>query len=185
MKKLLYILLLFSPILALAQSKGEFILTPNGFVNKDDVSLNYVLIDYPGESQTDLYKKTLKYLNTQFTSPKDALSLVENESITINTIDNRVPVQGYAGLFTVNYTLTIEFKDNKLRILAPSINQIYGYPVRDVITIGVTGDRFNKTIYNSKGDLKLEKTKQVLELIFKSWIIRTKLAMEKAKSDTW
>ncbi|MDY0903324.1 DUF4468 domain-containing protein [Pedobacter sp. CFBP9032] len=146
---------------------------------------NYIVIDCPGESKANLYKNTLKYLNSQFTSPKDAFSLVDNESITINGTDSRIPVKGYTGSFILDYSLTIEVKDDKLRILAPSINQIYGYPVRDIITIGVTGDKYNKTIYNSKGEVKLEKTKKVIELIFKSWIIKTKIAIEKAKSDKW
>lgn len=185
MKNILIFIFFLIPAISFAQSKSEFLLTPNGFANKENTTIDYIVIDYPGESKANLYNNTLKYLNSQFASPKDALSLVDNESITINATDNRVPVKGYNGFFNLDYSLTIEFKDDRLRIISPSINRIYGYPVRDIVTIGLTGDKYNKTIYNSKGELKLEETKRVIELIFKSWIIRTKLAIEKAKSDKW
>ena len=183
MKNAIVIILFCLPLFSFSQTKAEFELTPSGFVNKADHSLDYIVLDYQGTAKQELFKKTLKYLNKQFDSPKDALSVIENESITINAIDGRVPVQGYSGSFNLNYSLTIEFKDDKLRIIAPSINAIYGFPVRDRINIGLIGNGFNKTIYSENGKIKLEKTKQVLELIFKAWIVKIRTAVENQQGD--
>lgn len=169
-----------------AQTRPVFELTPKGFINKSDTTLNYIIQDYPGISKQDLYKRTLKFLSKQFASPKDVLSLVDGESITINAIEDRVPVKSYSGRFTLNYTLTIEFKDNKLRILAPSINRIYGYPVRDVIEIGLLpAAQYNRSIFTDKGVLKLDSTKQFIDLSFQAWVVKIAMGIEEGKTDKW
>jgi len=183
---LLLFVLVACSLASYSQTKAIFELTPKGFVNKSDTTLNYIIQDYPGISKQDLYKRTLKYLSKQFTSPKDVLSLVENESITINAVEDRVPVKGYSGRFTLNYTLTIEFKDNKLRIMAPSINRIYGYPVRDVIEIGILpAAQYNRSIFTDKGILKLDTTKRVIDLSFQAWVIKLATGIEEGKSANW
>lgn len=185
MKNALLLLIITLPFASLSQTKGEFVLTPTGLVDKADETKQFIVQDYPGETKEQLYKKTLLYFTKQFTSPKDVISKVENESITINAIDDRIPVKGYSGSFDLNYTLTVEFKDNKLRIIAPSVNSITGYPNGNLIKIGVIGNPYNKTIFSEKGELKLEKTKQTIELIFKSWLVKIAIGIKDAKTDNW
>jgi hypothetical protein len=181
----LFILIAFS-VISHAQTRTVFELTPKGFINKSDTALNYIIQDYAGTSKDELYRRTVKYLSKQFASPKDVLSLVENESITINAIEDRVPVKSYSGRFTLNYTLTIEFKDNKLRILAPSINRIYGYPVRDVIEIGILpAAQYSRSIFTDKGVLKLDTTKKFIDLTFQAWVVKIAMGIEEGKTDNW
>ena len=175
MKNAFLILLVAMPVFASAQFK----LTPGGFVSAADTTKNYVVIDAPGVSQADLYKRTLIYLSKQFASPKDAISIIDNESITINSIDN-VGVRGFSN-FLVNYTINLEFKDDKLRVISPSLNRMYNHQN----TLGLIGGRYTRTIFKDNGEVRLDKTKQSLELMFEAWIIRIKLGLEEGKAGNW
>src|SRR5690606_30506187 len=61
-----------------------FELTPDGFVNSTDHSSLYVVVDMAGKDQESLYKDALLAISSFFRSPKDVISTVENEMITVN-----------------------------------------------------------------------------------------------------
>jgi len=175
MKNAFLLLVVALPLFANAQFK----LTPSGFVSAADSTKNYIVIDAPGISKADLYKRTLIYLSKQFVSPKDVVSNVENESVTINSVDV-VPVRGFSN-FTVNYTLTIEFKDSKLRVLSPSLNRMYNH----LNTLGVIGRGYTKTIFKEDGELRLINSKRSLELLFEQWLTRIGIGIEEGKANNW
>lgn len=105
-----------------------FTLTPQGFVS--DKKTDFVVIDVPNVKQKDLYRNVLNALSTMYKDPKNVLSLVEGESITIKGYEEKViphkykpnPLQIGKSLmkYDVSYTINILFKDNKIRFNSPT-----------------------------------------------------------------
>ncbi len=105
-----------------------FTLTPNGFLSEG--KNNYTVVDFPNTKQNNIYKNVLHALNTMYKDPKKVLTLVDGESITINGYEEYViphraksnPIQiGKTNYeFDVSYTISILFKDNKMRINSPT-----------------------------------------------------------------
>lgn len=114
MKKLLCIALLLFSISVNAQ----FTLTKEGFVNSKDVSKKYTVFDIENQPKEHLYVNVLKFVTQQYKSAKDVISKVENEVITINA---KEPEQIYCKnqRYDIQYTISISFKDNKIKIDAP------------------------------------------------------------------
>jgi len=105
-----------------------FTLTTKGFVSKDQ--LDYVVINVPGVRQQDLYKNVLSVLSTMYKNPKEVLSTVDGESITITGYESKIlPVKERVvvtqivkskSVYDVSYTMSILFKDGKMRVDRPS-----------------------------------------------------------------
>ncbi|MCL7987438.1 DUF4468 domain-containing protein [Sphingobacterium sp. lm-10] len=126
MKKIIYlvVLLLFAE-LGYAQ---YFTLTPSGFVSNDRAE--YTVIDFPNVKQEVLYKNVLNALSSMYRDPKEVLSLIDGEGITIKGYEKEViadkvkisPLQigKTTYKYDISYTLSIQFKDDKVRINRPS-----------------------------------------------------------------
>lgn len=85
--------------------------------------------------------------------------------------------------FDINYTITILFKDGKIRINNPTINKlnISGSPSD---TFGIAG--YNGTaVFHVKGKLLAEETKTSIEEFFNSYIDNLKQAIEKGENTNW
>lgn len=168
-------MLLLLPCITWAQDKFE--LTFNGFRNAADTTKDYVVIDIPNLDKATLYKNAMIYLSKQYVSPKDVLSTVDNESITINAVSQNAVKIKHLYLnpsWDVNYTITLQFRDNKVRVSEPSLNKIStrtGDIFRTVSINPYTGNGMNnKEIYNKKADLKLEDAKKNLEAFVNTYI---------------
>ncbi|HEY1025306.1 MAG TPA: DUF4468 domain-containing protein [Sphingobacteriaceae bacterium] len=175
MKRQLLLMLLLLPCITWAQDKFE--LTFNGFRNAADTTKDYVVIDIPNLDKATLYKNAMIYLSKQYVSPKDVLSTVDNESITINAVSQNAVKIKHLYLnpsWDVNYTITLQFRDNKVRVSEPSLNKIStrtGDIFRTVSINPYTGNGMNnKEIYNKKADLKLEDAKKNLEAFVNTYI---------------
>ena len=191
MKKLL---LLFVLSLHFYRSDGQvneyaqFALTSNGFVNNSDTTKNYIVFEFPGKTQAQIYKNCLVYLNSAFNSPKDVLSKVENESIAINGYSQSAIRRTNAHRFDLTFNLTIEFKDGRMRILKPSIIDITTFTTKqqNMFLVGGTdalsGSYFS--IYNKKNVLKLDLAKSDLENFFNTFIKRLYNSVIE-KQDNW
>ena len=127
MKKITTLLVLFFLI---QSSFGQaFELTSEGFKAKVDQK-NYIVIDVPGKTQSQLYKNVLSALSSMYKDPNKVLSGVKDESITLNgyaknalSIKEKLnPMQ--IGKSTIKYdiseNITILFKDGKMRFNSPS-----------------------------------------------------------------
>jgi hypothetical protein len=186
MKHLILVLLLIAP----AAGYSQFKLTPLGFVSDVDSTKNYVVTEAPGSTQAQLYKSALLYLSSLYVSPKEVLSTIENESITVNAIATKAIKMKVLYLnpsWDVNYTVTFQFKDGKLRILQPSINRITtqtGDVYRTASVIGGSGSN-HKEIYNKKGELKQKDGKQNLELMINAYVSAASKGILAAKNDNW
>jgi hypothetical protein len=186
MKYALLLPLLAIPFLGNAQIR----LTSNGFVSETDSTKNYIVVEAPGISQANLYKKTLVYLSGIYVSPKEVMSTVDNESITVNAIAAKAIKMKVLYLnpnWDVNYTIGFQFKDGKIRIGQLSINKLTTR-TGDIYRTGDIGpgDGPNhKEIYNKKGELKQKDAKEGLEAYFNNYIYNLKKGVLSTKQDNW
>jgi hypothetical protein len=118
MKKILYFLIisLASLNLKAQDSIPKMELRHNGFVGIGiDSTKTFVVLEFPKKSKNDLYKNCLTYLNGIYRNPDRVLSVVENESITINGLTESIKSELYWYKYPMYYNIKILFKENKLR----------------------------------------------------------------------
>lgn len=184
MKKLILLAIaaLFS-IAVNAQSKFELMPT-GGFVNEENKDNDYVTFDFEGSTKEQIYSRALVAISSMYVSPKDVLSTVENEIISINGVGKEAILGRIMGMkfgYNISYTMTLKFKDGKLRIDAPSINSItHPNPSADRPVIYVP-----QNIFNKKGEVKNEETKASIEGFFNSLINQITSAMTTATDSNW
>ena len=169
----------------------SFSLTENGFINSKDKN-NYIVINTSG-SQEELYKKAKNYFLTVYLSPKDVISESKPDVITINGIEPDAICKKSMGMillsFDMNYTITVRFKDGKIRIDSPSfiLNDYDGEkPVKLILkgkSNGGLGDTTINCIYNRKGKLKAEYAKEQLEVYFNRYVNSLKKGIENKEKD--
>lgn len=125
-KHLLFIVLCCIAIISNAQQSEKYIkLTPDGFKALDDKEFCIVQTD---KSAIDMYNEVLLSLGRLANSPKDVISKVENKQIAINAYLFGATIFKFNGIKTImnaQYQLTIEFKDNRVRIFMPEILGLY------------------------------------------------------------
>ena len=83
---------------------------------------DFLIIDYKGKTKEELYKGLVLTSSSIFNSPKDTISPIENQLISINAIQPVIwKVGGLLGAIEVNvhYVLKIHIKDEKIKIDAP------------------------------------------------------------------
>lgn len=142
MKKVLLLILVIVVKGVFAQdSIPKIVLIQSGFVNEIDSTKNYIVVDFPDKTKTELYKSTLIYLNKIYRSPKSVLTTVENESIVINGFTESIRDALYWIVIQMEYNINIQFKDGKLKF-EPIITEL-----REV----VSSDKKNK-IYIANTD---------------------------------
>lgn len=170
MKKLFLLLALSIPTMLFGQT---FSLTNKGFVNTTDTSKDHLIIELPAHSKNDLYKKSLIYFSGLYVSPKDVLSTVENESITINGVEKngiKMKVNWLNPSWDVNYTFNVQFKDGKIKFNQPVINKMTTTTGDIFRTATVFYQGTGKEIFNKKGELKIEEGKVALEEYINNFI---------------
>jgi hypothetical protein len=144
-----------------------FVLSPNGMISTNINEPRYNVYDFPKCSQQSLYEKVLLTIGERFTSPKDVVSKVEGKQISIVcNLSNAVERTKFHS-FDMSFTLSFEFKDEKIKVNAPIINSITDTSMKLQVmhicksVMSANGDEFS--IYNGKGKLKNERAKKSLE----------------------
>ena len=164
-----------------------FTLTKFGFINVLDSSKNYIILPFDGQTQKELYSIFLNKLNGLFVSPKNVLSTVEYESISVNGVAKRLIHDNVNTAYDLNYTLFFQFKDGRIRIDKPIINKIiyYGMSNSREIYLNAGSDFFGgyTSIWNKKGIVKEFKVKEELEHFFDTFI--DELLIKSKKKDEW
>jgi hypothetical protein len=162
MKLLIFLLL---PFFTKAQ-ESYFKLTPTGF------TADYIVLEYPGKSKEDLYKKTLLFLNKKYTSPKDVVSKVENESISVNGYSPNSIRRNKLHVFNMDYKIVLEFKDGKIRVNAPTFELTAFNSHQQTLWLIKNNDLggYDLGIWNNALKLKSELAKQDLETYFNTYI---------------
>ncbi len=142
------------PIISSAQS---FVLTPEGFMNADDQEKSFIVIEMPG-TQAELYNKAKSAVTSIWKSAKDVMSYSEPDVITVNGFDSGSIWKKHMGMtfvYDFNYRFQFQFKDGKIRIDAPSIDQAVNK--KSTLYFGKgKGSTMSGTMYifNEKGELK-------------------------------
>lgn len=141
-----------------------FTLTSNGFVSSKDKT-DYIVIDKPNTKKNELYRNVLSALSSMYKDPKEVLSLAENESITINGYEpkslavkqkrNYLQIGKSTIEYDLSYSITMLFKDDKIRINRPSFearkwNSTTGY--YEYLVLNETNKNKN-SIYNKKNEV--------------------------------
>lgn len=169
MKKVLFLFLVMFSLHTMAQT---FQLTPNGFADSSNIERNFIVKEFKGESQKQLFDRALISIGKNFVSPKDVISKVEYSQITINGILKNVTARHSLGMtfpFDMNFDLVLEFKDGRIKINAPtiiSITQQGQYNLELHINKKSRGSSFlvsEPYIFNNKGKVVEKKHKESIE----------------------
>jgi len=177
--KYLYLILLLSSF-----SFGQkFELTSSGFVNAEDKSKNYIVIEETGKTQAELYKQTLIMLNKKYKSAKDVVSGVEPETITLNALAAKEIRRTGAHSFKNHYNIVLSFKDGKIKVDAPTFElYTFDYGKKQIMLLngGSSLDGSYFGIYNKKGIVKIDKAVEDLNNFANSFIEDVKNASQKS-----
>ena len=151
MKKIVLLFFLFA----------NFCLAQNEFsVNKDSGLTSYVVIVFDGKTSSELYKKTLDWINHTFKSPNDVvLAKTENEYIRFEGFKSELfcfHALGMKNCNDVKYQIEISFKDGKYKFQIVSLSDFI--KPSQYITGGwrTTSDmpKFASNCYKNNGDVK-------------------------------
>lgn len=88
----------------------------------------FVVVYFPGKSAHDLYQQVLGNVTLTYNSPKDVVSTQQDMIISVNGLAKDF---GYIGTvngryyYNMMYVISFQFKDEKVRINAPSISMFY------------------------------------------------------------
>jgi len=166
-----------------------FQITPTGFISKIDPTKDYYVVNHSKLNQQELYKKSLIYFNGQFSSPKNVISTVENESITLNFYDKYNIIM--SSIWNVNMSYTFNFKDGKVKISAPYIVRIFNDNL-NTISINKTNEGSNFPIYkrNDSGELRGSdglKAKTIIEQKTNAFVLQfiNHIITDTPKKDDW
>ena len=172
MKKVLATIIALLPLMAAAQ---YFTLTPEGWKNAEDNTLDYVVIPMEG-TQAELFQKAKTAVTATFKSAKDVMSYNEPDIITINGYTDCIyeKIMGMRFDFGMRYTMQILFKDGKIRFNAPDAyeaeytgqNRAFYY-LRPGSGGAMSGTRY---VFDKNGKLKKKDQKKQVEDYFNNLV---------------
>lgn len=158
-------------------ANAQFVLTPQGFRNDQDFSKDYIICEFDNISKENLYNKMLLYITSTYKSPKTVTSKIENEVISINAIHSDLFKFYLYHTYDLNYIITFEFKDNKIRVKILDFS-LDNYTISGGRHLDING------IFNKTGKVKNEKAKKNLEDYFNKYIDNIENIIQK-KDDNW
>ena len=197
MKKLILMLAMVLPIYAQAQFK----LTINGFVDEKDSAKDYIVYDFKGKNQKDLYIDVLKFINTSYKSPQDVINEVEPEMITISGFEESCISIGkvkkilgtkmsMTGGYDLQYNIVMRFKDGKLRVDAPSFEctSKSGGRVSRLVLSGSNGGFGTEVItglFKKDGRPSRENAIKMLEDFFNNFCLALQKSVNDSSDEDW
>ena len=188
-----YILLLFT-FIAINTNAQRFVLTAYGFVDSTNINNDYIIVPFEEKKQMEIFNLAMTAIGKNFVSPKDRISKVEYSQISLNGIIPAVTYENWMGkvYYDLNYNLILEFKDGKMKINSPIINDI----VRDA-PFGAKKHLFlsesernsaisgNKSLFKKNGKVKEKKHKENIENSINSLVSRIVTDMNNTKDSDW
>ncbi len=169
MKKLLLILGLLFPMLANAQ----WVVTPNGVLADSITGKDYMIIQREGAS-ADLYGSILKNVHRIFVRPKDAVSTIENEMISVRGYgETSLKYGGIKQYLRPLISVKIEFKDNRMRVSGNWVSSLSGNSLSgapnetDPYTLFVKG---GWKCFDKNGAIKNEKRYKIYNSVVNQFI---------------
>ena len=187
MTKKFFAVLLFCIVTAVVQAQSMKI-TPKDFVDASDESKNYVVLNFAGRSQNDLYKAALKYVNSYYNNPEKVTTKIEGEQIVIDAMEQKAVYTTYLGsktYYDFYYKITLDFKDAKIR-LAPNYKYFESpggieYPLN-----GTNNFMSKNALYGSNGKVARKSLQEGLDAFINKYIAEFSKSINDSKSnDNW
>jgi hypothetical protein len=191
MKKTLFLLVVFFAVVF--KSQAQFVLTPIGFVDSKDESKSYIVIEFTGKTQGELFKAAQIYLSSLYANPKEILSVIDNEVISVKGMNSNA-IKAKTGFvvnhFDVEYIIKFMFKDGKIRVDSPvpfNMQQVVTGTLRHMTVNpeGYSTLEGNIYVFNKKGDVKNEVGKKGLEYFFNKYLADFVDAIKANKNANW
>lgn len=189
MRKILATIIALLPLMAAAQF---FTLTPEGWKNATDNTLDYVVVPMEG-TQAELFQKAKTAVTATYKSAKDVMSFNEPDIITINGYTDCISLKrmGMKFEFGMRYTMQILFKDGKIRFNVPDAYEAElkgGKTGYLSLRSGSTGFMGNtEYVFDKSGKLKKKDQKQQAEDYFNGLVqtIVDKMNNGASNNDDW
>ncbi len=185
MKRLIYVL--FALGLAGSAHAQEVKITPKNFVDKNDETKNYVVIEVPRKSQKELYNNVLTFARKYYNNPKFVTTTTENEQIVIDALANEavrttITLSG-SNLWDLEYKVIMSFKDGRIK-LEPIYKFLNNGEGNNISLVGkkILGSAFG--LFNDKGKPLKDKPLVIIDEFMNSYIQKIKEAAN-ADSDNW
>lgn len=113
-------------------------------------------------------------------------------SITVNgvakdAIHRQKTMTNTTPSFHMNYTITMLFKDGKIRINNPTVNKMYtsGNNREELDIVGASALGIVTGVFNSKGKVLAEKSKESIENFFIVYVNDIQQSVAKNESTDW
>lgn len=139
MKKIFLFIILLVSLGAQAQDKSvTFKLQPTGSFLSED-GQEYIVVDFEGKSADELYSMVKSNVMSLYNNPDAVMSESDGNMISIYAYNENMWVVsslGAKGIYGGHYKLVFRFKDGRVRIDAPSIDE----------KLAITGGAFTGTI---------------------------------------
>ena len=186
-------LLIIAIFIALSGFSQEFKLTPDGFINlSDSVSKDYTVIEAPGLSKAELYKKVKMYVNRVYNNPKFVSSDIENEQIVIDGRSSKSSMIIFQlsgnNIWHLNYKYDIQFRDGRINF-SPYFKYLDNegdFNKVELIGSSVLGNATG--VFNKKGKVLRDKAQTFIENVVNADLEEIKkeiLSAEVSKDDNW
>lgn len=177
MKKILLILILFSGFVF----GQEFILTENNYKVKEDMSKNYIVLDFPGKTKVELFTLINKYIAYEYKeSMEKGYKEIQNEQIVIDALSqsSRTIFINKKGpnVWKVLNRYEINFKDDKIMVRPVFLN-LTNTDVDSTMQLGA--------FFNSRGILRLENASYFTEALVNTFVKNIKNAVTNKKDNDW
>jgi hypothetical protein len=169
-RKLFVLFFLLS--IGLFSQNQKFELTPQGFKNASDTSIDYVIIDAPNLTKRELYKRTLDHIKDSIPSI-NFLKPFRKDSIIVKGFEFEKVKRNFLHFFNISYTVSIRLMDDKIKIYAPIFKLTGGSTHPQTLHLVYTKFSFDGShlgIYGKKDKLKSKKAKFDLENYFDNFI---------------
>ncbi len=159
---ILEVALLIIPCFAFGQ---YFELTPNGMEAAAGTGKDFVVLEFPGETQAELFNKTRNYLVSTLPSAKDVLSESRPTVLSVNAVLPCTFKAGFNYDVLVSYKYGLAFKDGRIKVnfdvLAFSLPP---QPKNPKFSIGLVASGFGSYgVFKKNGAVSSAPTKEAIE----------------------
>lgn len=179
--------LMASILAVISQSvAAQFSFTKDGMKSSEDKAKSFVVFDYGTKTKNDIYTKAITAVTGIYVSPKDVISKVENEAISINGILQDIPLGKKKALddLEMNYTLKLNFKDGKMRaeIFINKLQTSYSELLKKRIDLA---EREYGKVFSSNGEPNYTLTIETIDVFFNGIMKKVGETIEGKENEDW
>lgn len=152
MRSVLTLLLLLSSSSLYSQS---FVLTPDGFKNKDYLTQDYIVVQLEDKNKQEIFNQVHLYISSYFASPKEVMSISGNDLISINAISPEFPFcdpMGRKHTGRMTYKMTFQFRDGRMKVNFSPVSMI-AYFNKYPTDLGLVQHGMRMGFFKRNGDL--------------------------------